>query len=275
MFNSVGPDYFKTLRIKMLAGREFEEADDAAAPKVAIVNETMARRFWDSPEGAIGKRIANSPGDWQTIVGVVRDVKYARLTETPRPYVYLAAVQNYRSEMVIHAKSRATSTDVLDRLQYHIRAIDPDLPILSARMLSEQARGDLGNYEMAASALVMFGAMTIALSALGIYGLVAYTVRQRTQEIGIRLAVGATRADVVKSFLGSGLRLATIGVALGLAAAIGITGLLANVIGSVGTIDVMSFIAATALVMTMAVSASFIPAWRGSRIDPLTALRRH
>jgi macrolide transport system ATP-binding/permease protein len=275
MFNSVGPDYFKTLRIAMLAGREFEEADDAAAPKVAIVNDTMARRFWDGPEGAIGKRIAHSPGDWQTIVGVVRDVKYARLTETPQPYVYLAAAQNYRSEVIIHARSRATGTEVLERLQYHVRAIDPDLPILSPRMLSEQARGDLGNYEMAASALVMFGAMTIALSALGIYGLVAYTVRQRTQEIGIRLAVGASRIDVVRRFIGRGIGLAGAGTALGLAAAIGITQLLTSVIGSVGVLDVRSFVAATALVLTIALGASIIPAWRASRTDPLSALRHH
>lgn len=275
MFNSVGADYFATLRITMLAGREFEDRDDASVQKVAIVNETMARRFWESPEGAIGKRVAVPAGDWRTIVGVARDLKYSRLTEAPRPYVYLAASQNYRSALVIHARSRAAGTEVLDRLQQHVRSIDPDLPVFSTRMLSEQTRGDLGNYEMAAKALVMFGAMTIALSALGIYGLVAYTVRQRTQEIGIRLAVGASRADVVKSFLGSGLRLAAIGVALGLAAAIGITGLLANVIGSVGTIDLTSFIVATALVMAVALAASFVPSWRGSRIDPLTALRRH
>ncbi|MDO8677178.1 MAG: ABC transporter permease [Acidobacteriota bacterium] len=275
MFNSVGPDYFATLRIKMLAGREFADDDDASTPKVAIVNETMARRFWQSPEGAIGKRIANSPGEWHIVVGVARDVKYARLTETPRPYVYLAAAQNYRSDVLIHARSRATGAEVLDRLQYHVRAIDPDLPILSARLLTEQARGDLGNYEMAASALVMFGAMTIALSALGIYGLVAYTVRQSTQEIGIRIAVGASRGDVVKRFVGRGLRLAAIGTALGLAVAIAIIRLLANLIGSLDVIDVTSFVAATALVLTIALGASVVPAWRGSRLDPLTALRRH
>ena len=142
-------------------------------------------------------------------------------------------------------------------------------------MLTEQARGDLGNYEMAASALVMFGAMTIALSALGIYGLVAYTVRQSTQEIGIRLAVGASRMDVVRRFVGRGLGLAGAGMALGLAAAIGITQLLANVIGSVGVLDVRSFVAATALVLTIALGASIVPAWRASRTDPLSALRHH
>lgn len=275
MSNTVGPDYFAALRIKLLAGREFEEGDDPSAPKVAIVNETMARRFWESPEGAIGKRIAISPGDWHVVVGVARDLKYARLTETPRPYVYLARAQYYRSDTVIHARSRAAGTEVLNRLQYHVRNIDPDLPISSVKMLTEQARGDLGNYEMAASALAMFGAMTIALSALGIYGLVAYTVRQSTQEIGIRLAVGASRMDVVRRFVGRGLGLAGAGTALGLAAAIGITQLLANVIGSVGVLDVRSFVAATALVLTIALCASVIPAWRASRTDPLSALRHH
>ena len=275
LFNVVGADYFKTLRVAMAAGREFAESDGAAARQVAIVNETMARQFWGAPQAAVGQRIATATGEWRVIIGVARDIKYLRITETPRPYLYLPAAQSYGSAVIVHARATAAGTEILERLQQHVRSIDPDMPILTARMLADQTRGDLGNYEMAANVLVMFGVMTIALAALGIYGLVAYTVRQSTQEIGIRLAVGASQADVVKGFLNRGLRLAGLGVALGLAAAAGITGLLANVIGSVGTIDATSFIAATALVVAIAVAASFIPAWQGSRIDPLTALRRH
>jgi predicted permease len=275
LFNTVGPDYFKTLRITVLAGREFADTDDAAAPKVAIINETMARRFWNSPEDAIGKRLSSTPGEWRSVVGVVRDLKYSRLTEPPRPYVYSAAAQVYRPNLVLHARSRAAGTEVLARLQQHVAAIDPDLPVLSARMLAEQARGDLGTFELAASMLSMFGVMTIALSALGIYGLVAYTVKQSTQEIGIRLAVGASRADVVKRFASRGLGLAALGAALGLAAAVGITQLVASVIGNLGAVDISSLVTATALVMAIALGASVVPAWRGSRTDPLTALRRH
>jgi len=275
LYNTVGPGYFTTLRITMLAGREFDDGDDAAAPKVAIVNETLARRFWDTPHAAIGKRIATSPGEWRIVVGVARDLKYSRLTEPPRPYVYSAAAQSYRANLVIHARSRAGGTEVLGRLQEHVRAIDPDLPILSARMLADQARGDLGTFEMAASVLIMFGAMTIALSALGIYGLVAYTVRQSTQEIGIRLAVGASRVDVVKRFVGAGLRLAAVGTAIGLAVATALARLVANAIGNLGAIDLNSAAVATAVVMAIALAASVAPAWRGSRTDPLAALRRH
>ena len=259
----------------MLAGRGFADSDDAAARKVAIVNETLARRFWNSPQDALGKRLATEPGEWRIVVGVARDLKYSRLTEPARPYLYSAAAQVYRPALVLHARSRAGGTEVLGRLQDHVRALDPDLPVLSARMLAEQARGDLGIFEMAASTLIMFGAMTIALSALGIYGLVSYTVRQSTQEIGIRLAVGASRADVVRRFVGNGVRLAAIGAAIGLAAAGAITQLLANAIGSLGAIDATAVVAATAVVMTIAVGASLVPAWRGSRTDPLTALRRH
>lgn len=275
VYNIVGPDYFTTLRITMLAGRQFEDRDDAKGQRVAIVNETMARRFWNNPQDAIGKRLAVGSGDWRVVVGVARDLKYARLTEAPRPYVYMPSAQSYRSAMVVHARSRATGTEVLDRLQEHVRALDPDLPVLSARMLVDQARGDLGIFEMAASTLIMFGAMTIALSALGIYGLVAYTVQQSTQEIGIRLAVGASRADVVRRFAGNGLKLAAMGTVLGLAAAIGITQLAASAIGSLGAIDTTSVVIAVATVMTIALVASVVPAWRGSRADPLTALRRH
>lgn len=275
LYNTVGEDYFKTLRIALLAGREFTETDTATAMKVAIVNETMARRFWDSPAAAIGKRIATDPGDWRLVVGVAHDLKYSRLTEPARPYVYLPAVQSYRPNLVVHARSRADGPEVLSRLRDHVHNLDPDLPILSARMLAEQARGDLGTFEMAASALLMFGGMTIALSALGIYGLVAYTVTQSAQEIGVRLAIGASRADVVKRFIGRGLGLATLGALLGLAAAIGITQVAASVIGDLGAVDVSSLITATALVMVVALAASALPAWRGSRTDPLTALRRH
>lgn len=275
LYNSVGSHYFTTLRVPMLSGREFEDEDDASSPKVAIVNETLARRFWTNPQAAIGQRIATSPGEWRRVVGVAQDLKYSRLTEPSRPYVYLAAAQSYRPSLVIHARSRAAGAEVLERLQEHVRTLDPDLPVLSARMLADQARGDLGTFELAASALVMFGAMTIALSALGIYGLVAYTVRQSTQEIGIRLAVGASRADVVRRFVGRGLGLAGTGAALGVVGAVGITRLLANAVGPLAAIDVVSVTTATALVTVIALGASAVPAWRGSRIDPLTALRRH
>lgn len=275
LYNAVGPAYFTTLRVTMLAGREFEVTDDASTQKVVIVNETLARRFWQSPEAAIGKRLSTQAGEWRLVVGVARDLKYSRLTEPARPYVYSAAAQNYRPGLVVHARSRATGTAILGQLEQHVRTLDPDLPILSSRMLAEQARGDLGTFEMAASALVMFGGMTIALSALGIYGLVSYTVKQSAQEIGIRLAVGASRTDVVRRFVGRGLRLAAAGALVGLAAAVGITQLVANAIGNLGAIDVTSAITATALVMAIALGASIVPAWRGSRTDPLSALRRH
>jgi len=275
LFNIVAADYFKTLRIPVLAGREFDERDAAAATAVAVINETMARRFWDTPQHAIGKRIATAPGEWKTVVGVVRDLKYARLTEGPRPYVYLAQSQAYQSSFVVHARARTTGADARVRVETHIRVIDPDMPILDSRMLIDHTRVALSNYQIAASTLAMFGTMTIALAALGIYGLVAYAVRQSTQEIGIRLAIGASRADVARRFLSRGLGLAAIGAALGLTAAIAITRILANIMTAVGPVDAVSFVAATSLVMAIAVCASIVPAWRASRLDPLTALRRH
>jgi predicted permease len=273
LHNIVGPDYFRTLRIGLIAGRDFERRDGPESPRVAIVNETLARRMWQTPEGALGRRIKIAGGDWRTIVGVARDLKYARVTEEPRPYVYLPFLQTYTPAMTMHARASSASPALLSEVAGHIRTIDPNLPILDSRMLSDQTRVALSPYEMAASTLVMFGLMTIVLAALGIYGLVAYTVKLSTQEIGVRLAIGARRIDVVRRFLRQGVGLATIGTVLGLGVAIAAARLVGGVLYGVNPLDSIAFSGATAIVIAIALAASFFPAWRASRTDPLTALR--
>jgi macrolide transport system ATP-binding/permease protein len=275
LHNIVTPGYFQTLRIPLVAGRDFERRDDPASARVAIVNETLARRMWETPEGALGRRIKMAGGDWRTIVGVARDLKYARLTEEPRPYVYLPFLQTYTPAVTIHVRAVVAPTALLGQVARHIRAADPNLPILSSRMLTEQIRVALSPYEMAAGTLVMFGMMTIVLAALGIYGLVAYTVQLSTQEIGVRLAVGARRVDVVRRFLRHGVGLAAFGTILGLGVAIAAALLLRGVLFGVSPIDGIAFIGATSVVIAIALAASFFPAWRASRTDPLTALRRN
>jgi len=273
LYNIVSPQYFQALRIPLLAGRDFTRTDGPGAQPAVIVNETMARRFWQTPEDAIGKRLRSGTSEWRTVIGVARDLKYARLNEAPRPFVYYPLLQTYTPGFVIHARTGGDLNYAMRRVRDHVQALDPAIPITLSRTLTEQTRVALSVYELAAGALTMFGVMTIVLAAIGIYGLVAYTVQQSAQEIGIRMAVGASRGDVVWNFLRRGAGLATAGAAIGLILATVASGAIRSLLYGVGARDVIAFGGGTAVVMTVAMLASLVPAWRASRIDPLKALR--
>jgi predicted permease len=275
LFNVVGPDYFRTLRIPLVAGREFARTDDASAKPVVVINETLARRMWQTPGNAIGRRLRGNTGDWREVIGVARDVKYSRLTEPPRPYMYFPVLQAEVPALIIHARSAGDPAATLRRIRNLVHAIDPQVPVVSSRMLAETTRVALSVYELAAGTLTMFGLMTIVLAALGMYGLVAYTVRQSTQEIGIRLAVGATRGDVAWTFLKRGASLAVAGTVIGLVIAAAAGNALGTVLYGVSPHDLVAFAGGTGVVMGIALAASLIPAWRASRTNPLSALRHH
>ena len=274
LYNIISPGYFETLRVGLVAGRVFDRHDDTAGPLVAIVNDTMAKRFWKTPEAALGQRI-RVVNQWRTIVGVAKDLKYARVTESPRPYFYLPQAQQYFSNMTLQVRAGDSANDLIARLRPVVQAMDPNLPILEARPLSEQVRVALAGYELAAGTLIVFGVMAIGLAAIGLYGLVAYAVEQNRHELGICLALGASRADVLRRFLVRGLRLGTIGAAIGVLGAFATTRLMSSVLYGVSAADPRSFAFGVATVMTITVIASFLPAWRASRTDPVTALRRH
>ena len=273
LYNIIAPDYFRTLRVPMLAGRDFTRSDDAGAAPAVIVNETMARRFWETPANAIGKRLRSGTGEWRSVIGVVGDLKYSRLSEPPRPFVYYPLLQSYAPAFNIHARARVDLRYALRRVRDHVQSIDPAIPIVRSITLSEQTRVALLVYELAAAALTMFGAMTIALAAIGIYGLVSFTVQQSTQEIGIRMAIGAARTDVVWTFLRRGATLAGLGSAIGLVLAVAASGAIGSLLYGVGARDVIAFGGGTLVVMFVAIAASILPAWRASRVDPLKALR--
>ena len=273
LVNNVSSDYLKTLRIALLSGRDFSVTDTPDSQPVVIVNETMARRFWGSPEQALGKRIQFGRGSWRSVVGVARDIKYARMTEDPRPHIYLPFWQLYRSNMTFHVRSRDAAPALLERVRAIVQRLDPNLPILNARMLTDQTRSALSVFSMAAGVLMTFGVIAMILTALGTYGMVSYAARQSTHEIGIRIAIGANRADVLRGFLGRGLRLGIVGAVCGLALSAAATRLLASLLYGVSPTDAASFTGASTLVMTIVLLASLIPAWRASRIDPSAALR--
>ena len=275
MSNTVGTDYFSTLRIGLLAGRGFEDRDDDTAAPVVVVNQTLAQRFWGDAANAVGKRLRVANGSWRTVIGVAADVKYSQINESPRPYFYLPFPQAYRTTMILHTRGTAPDEVLVERARAAVVALDPDLPILSARPLTEEIQGALIFFNLTAAMLFIFGIAGMALAAMGTYGLVSYVVRQSTQEIGIRMALGANRFSVVRGFVGRGLRLGMLGAAIGCVAAVGVGNLLRGVLFGVSATDAASFGQALAVVLGGVAVATIVPAWRAARTSPLGALRHH
>lgn len=280
MWNSIGSDYFRTLRIEVVAGREFEDRDDEHAAPVAVVNHTFAQRFWGGAANAVGKRIrvgraGNAEGDsgWRTVIGVAADVKYSRINESPRPYVYLPFFQAYRANMVLHTRGAAPVDRLVEQARACVAALDRDVPILSAKPMADMKRGALMLFDLTATMLLIFGIAGMVLAAMGIYGLVSYTVKQSTHEIGIRMALGASARSVVFAFLARGLRLGTLGVGVGIVAALTLSRLLDSLLFGVSATDAISFARALAIVLGGVTLATIVPAWRAARTNPLTALR--
>jgi predicted permease len=273
--NLASPDYFRTLRIAMVAGRDFDARDRLDATPVVIVNDTMAKRFWQGPANALGKRFRLGEGNLRTVVGVVRDVKYLSLNEDPTPYFYVPFPQNYRSALTIHARGSADPATVLNHVRDAIRTLDAEMPVLDAQTLEDQSRAGVLLYEMAARVLTTMGVMSLVLAAVGIFGLVSYTVTQRAHEIGIRMAIGATRRDVLSEMIRSGVRLAVIGAGVGFCLAFVATRLMVALLYGVVPTDPIAFSGAMLLVITVTLAASFVPAWRATQIQPVATLRQH
>jgi predicted permease len=273
LYNSVGSGYFDTLRIPLLAGRAFADRDDETAAGVAIVNHTLAQRFWGSAANALGKRLRAGDGGWRTIVGVAADLKYIQIDEKPRPYIYLPFEQAYRSRMVFYTRGPAAVDKLVEQARARVAALDAELPILYARSLYESTRGALVFLELTAIMLSLFGAAGMVLAAMGTYGLVSYTVKQSTHEIGIRMALGASGPSVVRGFVERGLCLGAVGAALGAFAALGVGRLLGGVLFGVTGTDAISFARALAIVLGVVAIATIVPAWRAAHTDPLSALR--
>ncbi len=273
LHNAVGPDYFHTLRIPLVAGRDLLDRDDESSAPVAVVNATFARRFFGEPSRGIGRRIRIGDGDWRTIVGVAADIKYLRLDEPPRPYVYVPVFQSYRSDLILHTRGPAPSVALVARARAEIAALAPDLPLMYARPMDDELKGALIFMTLSAFMLFVFGTTGIALAALGTYGLVSYAVAQRTRDIGIRLALGASAASVARAFVGRALRLGAIGAIVGITVALAASRLLGSVLFGVSATDGASFARALLIVFAAVAGASVLPAWRASRTDPLKALR--
>jgi predicted permease len=270
--NVVGPDYFDVMRVPLVSGRGFTTADREGAPQVAVVNETFAARYWPG-ESPIGKRLASfADASDIEIVGVARDGKYQMLTEAPLPYIYRPFLQRY-AEMTLHVRVARDGDAFLPTLRREIRAVDGQLPILRlASMRSETAFATLPQ-RIAATLLGACGGLALLLAAIGLYGVVAYAVSQRTREIGIRMALGAGRRAVVSMVLAGSMNVVAIGLAIGFALALAAGRVVESFLGDVSYADPVALIAGPIVMTACALVASWLPARRAARIDPMKALR--
>jgi predicted permease len=271
--NRISPGYFSAMGTRLIEGRDFTEQDDEKATRVAIVNETFARRFWPG-EGALGKRFAIGGPDAPMIevIGVAEDGKYAGLTEDARPFVYRPIWQSYSGTSNLIVRSETDLQRLIAGLRNELAALDPQLPVSSKTMV-EHLGFSLFPARIAASALGSFGVLALLLAAIGLYGVMSYTVSKRTREIGIRMALGAQSRDVMNMVLRQGMTLATAGVAIGLAAAFALTRVMTSLLYGVNATDPATFGLIALLLSGVALAACYIPARRALKVDPMIALR--
>ncbi|MEJ7576815.1 MAG: ABC transporter permease [Pyrinomonadaceae bacterium] len=283
--NTVDENYLRTLQVPLLRGRDFSRADKEGAPRVAIINETMARKFFGGAD-AVGKTFSfnrnpsvnnsalNDPArSTIEVVGVVKDGKYETLGEGARPFIYLPFAQRYFGAMTLHIRTTGDPATVFAALRRETQNLDPNLPLTNVMPMTEAIGFSLIPLRMAATIVGVLGLFGLALAAVGIYGVIAYSVTQRTKEIGIRIALGAQTGDVLGIILRQGLMLTVIGVCLGVAGAFVLTRYLASLLYGVSAIDPLVFIGIALVLAAVALLASYVPARRAAKIDPMVALR--
>lgn len=269
--NTVDEDYFRVMQIPIVSGRAFQVTDQANTPKVAIVNEHFAAKFWPG-KNAVGKRIKRR-GEWIEVVGVARNSKYLFIAENDQTFVYLPLRQNEQEQMAILAESAGDPASLAGPMRNAVRSIDAGMPVYNVRTMDNffELRA-VAVPNMILQTVGSMGFMGLTLALVGLYGLVAYNVARRTREIGIRMAIGASRADVVRLILRQGLVLGGVGVAIGWAASFGTRQIVTAGFGDLGW-DPLVFIVVPLLLFAITMAAAFIPAWRASRIEPTRALR--
>ena len=269
------PRYFETLGIRLIRGRVFSEHDRAGQPKVVVINEAAARAFWGN-EDPIGKRIAVGQGGFGTgaeVIGVVADVRYGAIEMSVSPDVYLPLLQSMRSLGYVFIRSRASAESLVPTLRREVQALDPDLPLTDIKMMQDRFGDATWRTRISAALLTVFSALALLLAALGIYGVMSQGVAQRTREIGVRMALGAARADILRLIIGRVVVMAVAGVALGIAFALPTMRVLTALLYQVAPGDPLVFTTLALVLLTVAVVAGYVPARRATLVDPLHTLR--
>ncbi|MGA7919781.1 MAG: ABC transporter permease [Candidatus Acidiferrales bacterium] len=270
-FNVVGPGYFRVAQIPLISGRDFAEQDRAGAPKVVIVNRSMANRFWPAGD-ATGHRVLIW-GDWRTVAGVVPDIKYHRMNEPRESFIYIPQLQADGTDANILVRSQLPAAAVIGDIRAAAKSLDSKVQPLETDTLDELLKLSMFANRTAASLATVLGVLGISLAALGIYGVLSYAVNQRIREIGIRIALGAQRNHVLRLVVGRGLRLAVLGATAGVIAASALTRWMGSMLFGVTATDPLTFAVVLLIVTVTAALAAYIPARRAMRVDPIVALR--
>jgi putative ABC transport system permease protein len=273
-YHLVTPDYFRTMKMTLQSGRDFSDADTLESPAVAVVNQTFARSVWPGSD-AIGRRIrtADMP-DWLTVVGVVHDAVHVNPTERPLPQIYVSDYQNPQIFSSLVARTAQAPMSVMNDVRNAIWSVDKDQPVWSTTALDTIVANVRAPDRLLASLIGMFAAVAVAIASAGVYGVMAYSVSQRTQEIGIRLALGASPSLVRRDVIVRALSLVGIAVVGGLVIAVMVARIASSVLVGVQPTDATALGAAGVVLAFVAIAACYVPARRASRVDPLIALRQ-
>ena len=272
---AVTPHFFRTLAISLRSGRDFTDAEGHSRSRVAIVNATMAARFWPDRD-AVGQRfrLANETnGDWFTVIGVAPDIARGFVGSRPLPYAFLPHPFGETPNTGVVVRVNGDPTSVLPEVREAIRASDGGMPIFQVQTMNQARERGYWQYRLFSWMFSVFGAIALALAAVGVYGVLAYSVSQRTHEIGVRMALGARGSDVVRMIAGQGVRLALLGVLVGAVGAAGVTQGLRSLLFNVSATDPLSYVGVALFLVAVAMAAAWVPARRATRVDPIIALR--
>jgi predicted permease len=272
--NVVGSNYFQTMGIGLVRGRDFTPQDKEGAPLVIVVNEAFVRRYFEDQD-PLGRRVSfpGAQGPWSQIVGVVRDSKYRTLGESPRSTVYQPLTQNHETGMALHVRTNGKPTSVAASVRREVQSLEPNLAVTSVESMSDVLAGSLFAARMGAVLLAIFGLLALLLAAVGLYGVMSYSVSRRTREIGIRMALGAATGNVLRLVLKEGMSLVGSGVTVGLIVAAAVTRLLASFLYGISPLDATTFLAIPLVLALVALLANYLPARRAAKVDPMEALR--
>jgi putative ABC transport system permease protein len=272
-YRDASPDYFRAMGIPLRKGRVFTDQDKADRPLVAIINETLARRYWADGLNPIGQHLRFNARMAPEIVGIVGDVKDSALNRDSAPAVYTSYLQFPEAKMSLVVRAEGDPTGMIRAVKTQVWAVDKDQPMYKIRTMEQAIAESQSSTRFTLSLLGIFAAVALVLAAVGIYGVISYAVTQRTREIGIRIALGADRSDVLRLVVGQGTGLALAGVALGVAGAFALTRIMANLLYGVSATDPLIFVGASAFLGFVALAASYIPGRRATRVDPTVSLR--